>query len=111
MNKHDKAMQLYFSKRSAPPPALQEQLKQKLIEAEAQENTVNKGSPRLIWSVLLYDFLISSAIIFGLWILFGPHLLVYAITIFTVLSLLAAVVISLARFVEGGTLCFGSLQE
>ena len=106
----DKVLKAYFANRTPPSAKLREQIIAQLYEIESTESETEAtktetGEPaaaqtpsRWIWSVALYDFLMSSAIIYILWIFFGQSLIVYAAAAFVGLSLLAAIVIMLASY-------------
>jgi hypothetical protein len=105
----DEKLKKYFSQREDVPPEIRAQTFAMLKEAENRDATQTPS--RWIWSVVLFDFLISSAILFALWVLFGQGIIVYAVTIFCGMSLLAAVVAAAVRSFEGRFAWSGSLRE
>ena len=90
-------LRAYYSNRVSVPPQLQEQIMTQIRKKEAIKTIGPQTSPRWIWSVVLYDFLISSAILYILWVFFGQSLVVYGAIAFVGFSLLAAVIITLAN--------------
>ncbi|MCL2386540.1 MAG: hypothetical protein FWC89_03215 [Defluviitaleaceae bacterium] len=109
----DNELQKYFSARTPPPPELTARTLTKLAEAREREaesvNSISVSSIR-VWGIVAFDFVISAAILFALWMLFGHGIVVYLVTLFIGMSLFSVVAVAVFRSVEGRVLCFGSMS-
>jgi hypothetical protein len=90
----DGALFDYFSKRTSVPPKLRDQAMAQLQETQGQAAEIYPHPSRWIWSIAVYDLLISSAFLFIQWILLGQSIIVYVTASFVAFSLLAVVVIT-----------------
>ena len=88
----DDALGAYFATRTDPPQELRMQLRMQMIEAEDAE--VAGSAVRWIWGIVFYDFVISFAVLFALWLLFGMGTVLYVGVGFFGFSLVAAVAVA-----------------
>ncbi|MCL2361790.1 MAG: hypothetical protein FWC73_08270 [Defluviitaleaceae bacterium] len=87
-------LKAYFSENAAPPPELSAQVRAKLSAAkttQCQERT----SVIWIWSIVIYDIIISSVIMYLIWTIIGPHTIVYVVTAYGVMSIFAVTIIAI----------------
>ena len=88
----DETLKAYFADRHPPPPDVREQVREKLKAAAA--TPVNEPSPaRWLWGVVLYNILVSAALIYALRLFLGPSIFVYVFVAYASFSLLATVVV------------------
>jgi len=86
----DEALKSYFADRHFPPPEVRKQVSEKLNIAA---KTGDSSPARWVWGVVLYNLLVSAALIYALRLFLGPSIIVYVVMAYVSLSVLATIII------------------
>ena len=91
-DKTDDALRKYFSHRTTAPPHITARVTSQIYEAQSCEEI---EKPALfVWGIVAFDFIVSFAILYVLWILIGHGIVLYTAAAFVIFSLFAVVAIT-----------------